>query len=144
LDFTAKGRRDDFFQARCRAACGPMEDHIAPGLVACPKIAKLRFAMAGRQIADGRFIDLHITRIEHMGSDLLVNGLEPIRRQSHPLRHRLPRKPNLVARPVDRLLPVKGTMLRSKSDGGSGAVTGVASSVARCTYVGRTVRRRRN
>ncbi len=112
------------------------------------------------QIANGRFIDLYIAAAENPRTDALVNGAQPIGRQSHPFGQGLPRQPDPVARPIDRFLPVKrqviailgdddlrqearATRLRARSESGSGATIGTASSTPRRTYFGRTVRRRR-
>jgi hypothetical protein len=67
--------------------------------------------VARREIADGCLIDLHVALAEHASLDLLVNGLEPLRGQFDPFGHGLARQPDLVARPVDRLLAVERKMI---------------------------------
>ena len=54
-----------------------------------------------------RFIHLHVAAAEHALLDLPIDGLEPLRGQADPFGQRLPRQPDLMARPVDRLLPVE-------------------------------------
>ena len=76
--------------------------HVAARLVSQWKMTPPRGALPFRQAqgpepAEG-----------HSFLDLFVDGFEPLRGQPNPFGHRLARQPDLVARPVDGLLPVKG------------------------------------
>ena len=111
LDGAAEVHGDDVLQARCGTARLPMEDDISTRNATGPEVTQLGPAMSRREIADRCFIDLHVAAAEHALLDLLVNGLEPLRGQPDPFRHRLPWQPDLMARPVDRLLPVERKMI---------------------------------
>ena len=63
--------------------------------------------MARREVADRGFIHLHVAAPEHVAANVFVNRLQPFCGQRDPFGHRLPRQPDLMARPVDRLLPVE-------------------------------------
>ena len=102
---------DDVVQARRGAAGFPMEDRVAVRNAAGPQVAEPGLSIAGREIADGRFIYLDIAAAEHVAPDLLIDRLEPFRGQRDPFGHRLARQPDLVARPVDRFLPVERKMI---------------------------------
>ena len=72
--------------------------------------------MALREVADGRFVHLHIATRKHPLADLLVNESQPMGRHSHPHRHRLPRQPHSIPAPIDGLLPIERNMVAVFAD----------------------------
>jgi hypothetical protein len=98
---------DDALQACCGAAGVPEEDGVASGPCAGPQVSELGPAVAGREIFDRRFIDLHIAAAEHAGADVFVDRAQPVGGQPHPLRHVLAREMNGVPRGENVLLPVE-------------------------------------
>ncbi len=115
-------------------------------------------AMAGLEVADRGFVDLHIAARQHVAADRLINQPQPIGGDADPLAHRLAGEGHAVPAPVDDFLPARAggdrqylatricatrpgvAMLLSRRQGGSGAMMGTASSSPRRTYFGRTVR----
>src|SRR5947208_3070084 len=107
LDCAFEVHRHDHIQAIGRPTGVPPIEYVPGWTADRPKIASFGFAMARFQVLDGRFIYLHISTGQNAGSDLLVNGLQPIGRQLHPARQRLAREVQPVALRVDLLLPIE-------------------------------------
>ena len=100
-------RRQDRLQALGGTAGLPVEDGISSGPRTGPQIAEFGLAMAGLQIPDRRFVDLHIAAREHLGAKGLVDRPQPVRGQSHPLRQRLAREVDAMPRGKDLLLSIQ-------------------------------------
>src|SRR5215204_5694009 len=111
LDDPVKVNRYDFLQATGSTTGLPMEHRVASRIAARPKVTLPRLAVTRSEIADRRLIDLHITAGEDLLSHLLVDRPQPIRSKTDPLRHRLSRQPDAVARPVDGFLTVERKMI---------------------------------
>jgi hypothetical protein len=109
----------------------------------------------------GGFVHLNISTSHDSGSDVLINGPQPVSGQPHPAGHVLAWQMNPVAVSKNGLLPVERKMIailaydicakspgavmqRSCRLGGKAAITGASSRFPRGTYLRRTNRRRKN
>lgn len=67
--------------------------------------------MAGRQITNRSFVDLKISSGHDPGANVLIDGSQPIRSQSHPAGHALTWQVDSVAFLKNGLLPVERKMI---------------------------------
>ena len=72
-----------------------------------PQVALFGLAVAGSEIADRRFVDLHVAAAEHAGADGFVNGFQPVGAEFHPAGECLSRQMHFVAAGEDVFLPVE-------------------------------------
>jgi hypothetical protein len=126
----------------CRATplvsdCGEYEDGVAAWTRAGPQVTKLGPTVAGREVFDRRFIDLHVAAAEHAGADMFVNRPQPVGGQAHPLRHRLAREHHFVARGEDLFLPVERQVIDifaddDRGDQAGGGEAAILQGAKRC------------
>jgi hypothetical protein len=151
---------DDAVQTSRGSAGGPGEADVGSRAFAGPEVALFGLAVAGTQILDGRFVDLHVTSGHDSGVDVFINRAQPVGGQSEPACHALPWDGDVVPCGVDLLLPVERQMiavlgdddLREQSRCGdaallqvlSGAMMGAWCGSSRFTYFLRMMRRRKN
>lgn len=122
--------RDDVLPAGGGAARVPRKNGVgARAMVAGPKITKLRPAVAGLEVADGRFIDLHIAARQHLAADFLVNEAQPVGAHADPFAHRLAGEGDAVAALVNHLLPVEREKIAILGDEDLRDPTGVGDAI---------------
>ena len=72
-----------------------------------PQVALFGLAVAGSEIADRRFVDLHVAASHHAGADGFVDRLQPVGAKFDPAGQRLPRQLHVVAAGEDLFLTIK-------------------------------------
>lgn len=72
-----------------------------------PQVALFGLAVAGSEMADGRFVDWHVAAAEHAGANGFVDRLQPVGAKFDPAGQRLPRQLHVVAAGEDLFLPVE-------------------------------------
>ena len=107
LDNATEVRRDDFLHAVGRAACVPVEDDVAAGPVAHPKVSGICLAVAGGEVGDGRFVHLDVVACDYVRVDLTVDDSERVLAQVRPAPQGLPGDVDFVACAKDLLLSVE-------------------------------------
>jgi hypothetical protein len=76
--------------------------------MAGPQVALGRLALAGGEVFDRCFIDLHVAVSELFLLHRLDHGLEPLGDQGDAVGHRLARESHSMPLQVDLLLPIEG------------------------------------
>ena len=107
---------DDVIQTRGGAAGLPVKKHVAAGPAVSPEITLAGLAVTGREIADRRFIDLHIATGHDSGADRLVDRTQPVGGEGDPAHHGRARKVDAMAGAVDLFLTVKRQVIAKLRD----------------------------